>query len=131
MTALRGAAITMWCYAAGFGLATIPVAIYLKQRGRLPMFFGLFETYGGPWSARLLDDAFVLRLMAFLALMLVVAFAGWLTWNGSKVGAVFSLAILPIEAIFWVGFALPIPWLFGVARLVLVIAGLRASAQTP
>jgi hypothetical protein len=121
----------MWCYAAGFGLFTIPVAIYLKQRGRLPSFFGLFEMYGGPWSARLLDDAFVLRLIAFLVLMLVVAFAAWLTWNGSKLGAVLSLALLPIEAVFWIGFALPIPWLLGAARIALVIAGLKTSAKNP
>lgn len=121
----------MWCYAAWFGLPTIPVAIFLKQRGRLPMFFGLFETFGGPWSARLLDDAFVLRLMAFLALMVAVAFAAWLTWNGSKIGAILSLALLPIEAVFWIGFALPIPWLLGAARIALIVAGLRASAQTP
>jgi hypothetical protein len=119
----------MWFHAAGFGLFTIPVAIYLQDRGRLPTFFGLFEMYGGPWSTRLLDDAFVLRLIAFLGLMLVVAFAGWFTWNGSKLGAVFSLALLPIEAVFWIGFALPIPWLLGVARLALVLAGLKMSPR--
>jgi hypothetical protein len=131
VTALRSAAIVMWCYAAGFGLSTIPVSIYLQQRGRLPTFLGLFEMYGGPWSARLLDDAFVLRLIAFLVLMLVVAFAAWLMWNGSKLGAVFSLALLPIEAVFWIGFALPIPWLLGAARLALVLAGLKTSAKNP
>jgi hypothetical protein len=121
----------MWCYAAGFGLSAVPVAIYLQQRGGLPSFFGLFDMYAGPWSTRLLDDALVLRLMAFLVLMLVVAFAAWLTWKGSKVGAVLSLALLPIEAVFWIGFALPIPWLLGAVRVALVIAGLRASAQNP
>ena len=28
-----------------------------------------------------------------------------------------SLALLPVEAVFWLGFALPIPWVFGVARI--------------
>jgi hypothetical protein len=58
----RRAAGVMWFYAAGSGSFTIPVAIYLQQRGRLPSFFNLFDMYGGPWSARLLDDAFVIRL---------------------------------------------------------------------
>lgn len=31
-----------------------------------------------------------------------------------------NLALLPAEAVFWLGFALPVPWLFGVARVALV-----------
>ena len=42
---------------------------------------------------------------------------GWLVWNGSRAGAMLSLALLPVEAVFWLGFALPIPWMFGVARV--------------
>ena len=49
MTATRAAAIVTWVYAAGFGIAAIPVAIFLARRGRLPNFLGLFESYGGPW----------------------------------------------------------------------------------
>ena len=129
MTNLRAAAIVTWAYAAGFGLSTIPVAIYLQQRGRLPSFFGLFDMYGGPWSARLSDDAFTLRLIAFLVVTLVVAWAAWLVCNGSKAGAVLSLALLPIEAVFWLGFALPIPWLLGAARVVLLLVGWRSLSR--
>jgi hypothetical protein len=124
----HAAAVVTWFYAAGFGLFTIPVAIYLQQRGRLPSFFGLFDMYGGPWSTRLLNDAFVLRLIAFLAVSVVVAWAAWLLWTGSQVGAVLSLALLPVEAIFWLGFALPFPWLLGAVRVVLVVLGWKALA---
>ena len=106
-----------WVYSGGFGLATIPVAMYLLRRGRLPVFAGLFETYGGPWSARLQQRTFIVLLMAFFTVTLVATWAAWLLWNGSKAGAVLALALLPIEAFFWVGFALPIPWLIGVARV--------------
>ena len=51
MNSARAAAIVTWVYAAGFGLAAVPVSIYLSQNGRLPTFLGLFEMYGGPWSA--------------------------------------------------------------------------------
>ena len=119
----------MWFYAAGFGLFTIPVAIYLQQRGRLPSFFGLFDMYGGPWSARLLDDAFVLRLIAFLGVTLIVAWAAWLVWKGSTTGAILSLALLPIEAVFWFGFALPIPWVLGAARVVLLLLGWKSLSR--
>lgn len=112
------AAALTWVYTAGFGLSTIPVAIVLHRRGRLPVFAGLFESYGGPWSARLRPGVFVVLLMAFLVLTMIVSWAAWLVWNGSKVGAVITLVLLPVEAAFWFGFALPIPWLIGIARVV-------------
>jgi hypothetical protein len=34
--------------------------------------------------------------------------------------AFLNLVLLPIEAMFWLGFALPIPWLFGIARTTLI-----------
>ena len=63
MFALRAEAVLTWCYAVGFGLATLPVAMYLIRRGRLPTFFDLFEMYGGPWSERVGRTAFVALLM--------------------------------------------------------------------
>lgn len=33
-----------------------------------------------------------------------------------------NLALIPIEAVFWLGFALPIPWLLAAARTALVVA---------
>jgi len=114
------AAVLTWVYVAGFGLATVPVAVFLLRRGRLPVFAGLFESYGGPWSARLPPRTFALLLMAFLIVTLVAAWAAWLVWKGSKAGAALALIILPIEAIFWIGFALPVPWLIGVARAVFI-----------
>jgi hypothetical protein len=52
MSQARIAAVLTWVYAAGFGISTIPVAVYLSRRGTLPTFFGLLEMYGGPWSSR-------------------------------------------------------------------------------
>jgi hypothetical protein len=121
MTYARVAAVLTGVYAAGFGLSTIPVALYLRGRGQLPTFFDLFEMYGGPWSARLAQSTFIGLLITFLAVNAVTAWAAWLLWNGSKPGAVLSLALLPIEAVFWVGFALPIPWLLGAVRVVLIV----------
>lgn len=119
-------AIVTWVYAAGFGLTAIPVAVYLLQHGRLPTFFGLFPMYGGPWSLRLKESTFVLVLIAFVIVTLVVDWAAWRVWNGSKAGAMLSLAVMPVEVVFWLGFALPIPWLFGVARVVLLAVAWRS-----
>jgi hypothetical protein len=111
-------AVLTWIYSAGFGLATIPVAVFLLRHGRLPVFAGLFESFGGPWSARLDDRNFVLLQAAFLVVTLAAAGAGWLVWNGSRAGGILALVLLPVEAVFWVGFALPIPWIIGAARVV-------------
>jgi hypothetical protein len=50
----------------------------------------------------------------------VAAWSAWLLWNGSRTGAVINLLLLPVEAIFWIGFALPIPWVIGITRVVLI-----------
>lgn len=123
MTALHIEAILTWLYAAGFGGATIPVAVYLYRRGKLPTFFDLFEMYRGPWWSRFGQRTFVWLLMAFLFVTLSAAGAAWLVWNASKVGGVLTVAILPLEVWFWVGFDLPIPKVIGVARAGLLALG--------
>jgi hypothetical protein len=32
-----------------------------------------------------------------------------------------NLALLPVDAVFWMGLALPVPWLIGFARAALVV----------
>ena len=116
----RAAAVVTWAYAAGFGVPTVPVSVYLLKRGSLPSFFGLFDMYGGPWSSRFDDRTFAVLLISYLPVTAAAAWAGWQLWRGSRRGAVISLALLPIEAAYWLGFALPIPWLLGTTRAALV-----------
>ena len=105
MSQARIAAVLTWVYAAGFGISTIPVTLYLSRRGTLPTFFGLFEMYGGPWSSRVSERTFVWLLIAFLIVALAVAGAAWLVWRGSRVGGVVAMVLLLVEAVFWIGFA--------------------------
>ena len=114
-------AILTWLYAAGFGITAVPVAVYLLRRGTLPEFFGFFPMYGGPWSSRLRDGPFAMLLIAFLMVTMVASWAAWLVWDGSEAGAMLSLVLFPVEAIFWLGFALPIAWVIGIARAVLLV----------
>ena len=118
MRLARVAAATTWCYVAMFGLPVVPVAVYLLQRSTLPTFMDLFTMYGGPWSARLEPSALGFLLVGFLIVTLAAAWAAWRVWNGSKTGAIIGLILLPVEAVFWIGFALPFPWLFGLTRAV-------------
>jgi hypothetical protein len=122
MKTARAAAVVTWIYAAGFGIPAIPVGVYLLTRGRLPAFFDLFEMYGGPWFSRVEPRTFVALLGAFFGVSALNAWSGWLLWRGRKAGAVLNLSLLPIEAVFWIGFALPFPPLCGVARVALVAA---------
>ena len=120
MTSAQIAAVLTWVYAAGFGIPVAYVAPYLIRNGTLPTFLGMFPMYGGPWSSRVGTRTFVTLLIAFALVALAAAFAGWLVWQGSRTGAVLSLSLLPIEAMFWIGFALPLPWAFGLGRVILL-----------
>lgn len=126
----RIAAVLTWIYAAGFGVPAVPVSVYLLQHGELPMFMDLFPMYGGPWDV-IEDRAFVTLLIAFFAVLLAAAWAAWLAWKGLRAGVVLGLALLPVEAVFWFGFALPFPWLFGAARVLLYALALRSLRQNP
>jgi hypothetical protein len=118
----RAVAVQTWIYAAGFGGSALPVSVYLLTRGRLPTFFHLFEMFGGPWYFRVQPRTFVALLAGFSGVSALTAWSGWLLWRGKKAGAVLNLSLLPIEAIFWRGFDLPIPWLMGSARAALTTA---------
>jgi hypothetical protein len=78
--------------------------------------------YGGPWSVPFEQGTVLLLLTGFLVVTLVAAWAAWHVWNGSKSGGVLALALLPAEATFWYGFALPLPWLLGLIRVILLVA---------
>lgn len=103
-----------------FGVPVVPVAIFLAERGRLPSLWGLFDMYAGPWFSRFADDRVIARLLVYSGVSLAAVLSGWLLWQRCKAGAVLNLGLLPVEAVFWLGFALPIPWLFGIARATLV-----------
>lgn len=118
----RWAAIVCWAYAAGFGLPAIPVAAYQLREGHLPWFGGLFPMYGGPWSDRMTPTEFAGTAVAFLAVTVVVAGGAYRLRGGHRNGAVLVLVTLPVEAVFWYGYALPIPPVLAVLRVALIVA---------
>jgi hypothetical protein len=56
------------------------------------------------------------------------AWAALLLWRGKRSGAVLQFALLPVEAAFWYGFALPIPPLLAMVRMVLTARAWRGLA---
>jgi hypothetical protein len=125
MTSSRTAAILTWTYAAAFGLPALPVGWYVAERGSLPWFAGMFPMYGGPWWDRFTQRTFLVLLAGFAVVLVLVAGAAWMVWRGRRYGVPVSLGLMVVEAVFWYGFALPVPWVFGAARLALLIAAER------
>jgi len=124
--ALQFAAVLMWLVAGGFGIPAPFVASHLLRERTLPSFMNLFPMYGGGLFDRFSPEVFGVLLGLFTALCALEAYAGWLLWNGERLGALITLALLPIEVVFWAGFAVPFPPLIAIARLALLGAGWSA-----
>jgi hypothetical protein len=116
----------MWLVASGFGIPAPFVASHYLREGTLPSFMNLFPMYGGGMFDRFSPEVFGVLLGLFTALCALEAYAGWLLWNGETLGALITLALLPFEIVFWVGFAVPFPPLIAIARIGLLAAGRSA-----
>jgi hypothetical protein len=126
MLALKVSAALTILTALGFGIPTAYVATHLLREGSLPTFMDMFPMYGGGLFERWSHELFVVLLAAFAAVLALDAFAGWLLWNGEPLGAYMTIAVLPVEAVFWYGFALPIPPINAVVRFVALVLGWSA-----
>ena len=128
MRAARVHATVTWAYAAGFGIPVGPIARYVERTGTLPWFGDLFPMYGGPWWDSVDQRAFLVLLGAFAGTLAAASAAAELVRREHPAGVPVALALMPVEAVFWYGFALPIPWAIGVARVALLVATRRARA---
>jgi len=126
MTALRVSAVLTCFIQVGFGAPTPFVAAYLLNHGKLPTFMGLFPMYGAGFYERLSARGFVVSLAIYAAVCAAGFFSGVLLWSGAKVGAYMMIALLPLEAAFWIGYALPIPPIWALLRFGFLIAGWSA-----
>ena len=125
---MRIAAVLSVVLGLGFG---IPCAIgiwYLARHGGVWMFLG-FPTYGGGPFATAGIDTTVALMVGFLVVCLAEVVAGWLLWTQPTVGAWMALAILPVELLFWIGFALPYGVVLGLVRTVVVLVALLLEAR--
>ncbi len=122
--ALRSAAGLLCLTGLGFGLPCVLGIRHLRATGDVWTFMG-FPTYGdGPFDRRGISTTTTL-LVAFLAVCTLEVVAGVRVWGEHVDGAILALALLPVEAAFWWGFALPIPPIFAVVRTVLLVGWWR------
>jgi hypothetical protein len=118
----RIAAVLFWIVGGGWGIIGGPWLIWwMLVRGRLPVLPLIGEPNAGPFYANLPHGVFVVLLAASAGLGIAQVGAGCLLWNGERTGGLLQFGLLPIEALFWYGFALPIPPLLAFARVILVI----------
>ena len=117
---LRVAAVLCWLTAVGFGLPNLP-AIWSLLNGRgIPLLFG-FPAYGGGTFERFGITTSVPLLGMFLLVCVLEGVAGWLLWDGQRSGAILALALLPVGAVFWVGFSLPVAPPVALIRTALIL----------
>jgi hypothetical protein len=128
MVSIRVASALTLLLALGFALPIPWVILRLQRTGALPTFFDLFPMYGGPAFARVSHTTFSVLLASFGAVLVLDLLAGWQLWNGNRAGALLTFALLPVEAVYWYAFALPIPPLIALLRIVLIAVGWRALA---
>jgi hypothetical protein len=118
--AIRVASILLWINALGFGLPCVWAIRNLLTGREVPILMG-FPAYGGGPFDRWGPRPAAVMLFVFMLVCVLEGVAGWLLWGGHTAGAVLALALLPVGALCWWGFALPIPPLFALVRTVLIL----------
>lgn len=108
----------------GFGLpCVLAIRSLLAGRG-IPFIMG-FPAYGrGPFERSGIATTVPL-VAAFLLVCSLEIAAGGLLWSTDKIGAILALVLVPLGAVFWWGFALPIPPIFALVRTVLIVLNWR------
>jgi hypothetical protein len=99
-------------------------------RGEGVWYFLGFPTYGGAVFEQLGIPTSVPLLVGFLLVAVAEVVVGVLLWTARRAGPVLALVLLPIEFVFWIGFALPFGPVFGLARTVLVLLAIWRATRT-
>lgn len=110
----------------GFGLPGAYGAWYYARHGEVWTFLG-FPTYGGGPFERWGLPTSVGLLLGFAVVCAAEVVVGVLLWRGAVSAPGLALVLLPVEVVFWIGFALPVGPLLGLARTALVVAVLAAG----
>ncbi|MEU0884460.1 hypothetical protein ABZ345_38210 [Lentzea sp. NPDC005914] len=122
MNPAKLAAALSWLAGLGFGLPAVYGAVHLARTGEVWQFMG-FPTYGGGPFEKIGIPATVPLIAGFAVVCGAEVAAGTLLWRGH--GKKPALALLPFEIVYWVGFALPVGPVLGVARTIAILVPSR------
>jgi len=124
----RIAAVLAATAGLGFGLPCIPAIRYFAENHQVWSFLG-FPTYGeGPFEAVGLDTDLPL-LTAFLGVCAAEVSVAVLLWRERPSAQRLAVTLLPVELLFWVGFALPLGPPLGLARVAVLVPDLIARRR--
>ena len=127
---MRVAACLSWVTGLGFGPLGAYGTAYFIRHGDVWSFMG-FPTYGG-WPFEDIGVPTTAGLLTgFVAVCAGELVAGVLLGKRLRAGLWLSLALLPLEAAYWFGFALPIGPLLGAARTLAVLVAFRGLFREP
>jgi hypothetical protein len=116
---VRIAAVLAWVTGLGFGLPGIYAIRHFAASGEVAYVAG-FPAYGlGPFEDVGIPTSVPL-LGGFLLVCGAEVVAGGLLWRGRPAGTRLAWILLPVEFVFWIGFALPFGPVLGVARNVMI-----------
>ncbi len=105
----------------GFGLPGAFGAWYYARNGEVWTFLGFLTYSEGPFERWGIPTSTAL-LVGFVAVCAAEVVVGVLLWSDATIALWLAVALLPIELVFWIGFALPFGPLLGLARTALVVA---------
>lgn len=112
----------------GFGLPCVFAIRNFAQTGEVWTFMG-YPTYGhGPFE-RVGVQTSVPLLLGFLAVCAAEVIVGVMILAGAHYAPWLSYALLPLEFVFWIGFALPFGPLLGLARTALLLIDSAAAIR--
>src|SRR5688500_974981 len=103
---VAAAAICSLVLGLGFGIPAIAGAAHFARTGEVWMLLG-FPTYGGGPFERMGLPTSVPLLIAFAIVCLAEVAVGVLLLLEVPHAATLAYVLLPVELVFWVGFALP------------------------
>lgn len=104
----------------GFGLPCVFAIRHFARTGEVWTFLG-FPTYGNGPFERIGVQTSTALLVGFLAVCIAEVALGVMLWAGTPYAPTASFGLLPFELVFWIGFALPLGPLLGIARVVLLL----------
>ena len=112
----------------GFGPLAVYGAMYFAEHGAVWYFAG-FPTYGdGPFESMGIPTSVPL-ISGFAVVCAAEVALGTRMWAGRRSSLKHSFALLPFEAVYWVGFALPFGVVLGAARTIAVMAAVRRGRR--
>lgn len=117
----KAAAVCSLVLGLGFGLPGAYGTWFYARQGEVWTFLG-FPTYGNGPFERWGFATSVALLVGFVAVCAAEVVVGALLWREATTALWLALALLPVEVVFWIGFALPFGPMLGLARTALVVA---------